>query len=287
MIAAVHAVFDGALGSVDLFRPALVVAPVPGWLLLPPLAASLLAAWLGACFGSFSNVLIYRLPRNLSVVGPRSFCPGCRRQVAWYDNIPVLSWLVLRGRCRHCGATISVRYLLMELIGAACALVGLSFYGWTAAGLAAAVYLLLLVNIAVIDWQHMIIPHTLTVTGMVTGLVFAFFRPPELPTALLGLALGAGVILAVSWGYRVLRGVVGMGGGDVMLMGMVGAYQGPWAVLAVLFGGALLGTVYALAAGRGRVAGAAKLPFGTFLAAAAVVVLLAGDHLWRLYLTAF
>lgn len=246
-----------------------------------------IAAVLGACFGSFSNVLVYRLPRNLSVVGPRSFCPNCKNQVSWYDNIPLLSWLMLKGKCRHCHEKISPRYLVLEVAGIACALVAFARFGLTIEGAAAAIYLLLLLDIAIIDWQHMIIPHTLTITGMVLGLAFSFFTPLGLYDSILGLALGAGIILAVSYGYKLLRGVVGMGGGDVMLMGMVGAFQGPWAVPAVLFGGAVMGTVYAVTAGRGQVSGEAKLPFGTFLAGAAVVVLLAGDWLWAYYLTLF
>lgn len=255
--------------------------------IFPPVFLLTIAAILGACFGSFSNVLIYRLPRNLSVVGPRSFCPSCKTQVAWYDNIPLLSWLLLRGKCRHCQASISPRYLILEVAGIACALVSFARFGLTVEGAAAAVYLLLLLDIAIIDWQHMIIPHTLTITGMVLGLAFSFFTPLGLFDAALGLVLGAGIILAVSYGYKFLRGVVGMGGGDVMLMGMVGAFQGPWAVPAVLFGGAIMGTIYAVTAGRGKVAGETKLPFGTFLAAAALVVLLAGDWLWTTYLTLF
>lgn len=244
-----------------------------------------LAAWLGACVGSFSNVLIYRLPRNRDVVRGRSHCPRCERTVAWYDNVPVVSWLVLRGRCRHCAAAISPRYLLVELAGAACALVGVWRFGFSLEGLSASFLLIVLLDIALIDWEHMIIPHTLTVGGAVTGLVLSLFVAPGLPTALLGMAVGAGIILAVSWGYKLVRGVVGMGGGDVMLMGMVGVFLGPWGVLGTLFGGALLGTVYALTAGRGAVDGAAKLPFGTFLAAAAAIVLLWGPQLLRLYLS--
>jgi len=253
----------------------------------PPIFLLTIAAVLGACFGSFSNVLVYRLPRNLSVVGPRSFCPSCNKQVSWHDNIPLLSWLLLRGKCRHCQEAISPRYLILEVAGIACALVGLARFGLTLEGAAAAIYLLLLLDIAIIDWQHMIIPHTLTIAGMVSGLAFSIFTPPGWMDLLLGLALGAGIILVVSYGYKFLRGVVGMGGGDVMLMGMVGAFQGPWAVPAVLFGGAFMGTIYAITAGRGQVTGEAKLPFGTFLAAAAVVVLLAGDWLWNTYLKLF
>lgn len=247
----------------------------------------IVVAWLGACFGSFSNVLIYRLPRNLSVVGPRSFCPSCKTMVAWYDNIPVFSWLILRGRCRHCPSPISVRYFLVELAGAACVLIGIARFGWTVHGLSASIFLILLLNIAMIDWQHMVIPHTLTIGGMVIGLVLALFGNPALPAALLGGAIGAGAVLAVSYGYKWARGVIGMGGGDVMLMAMVGVFLGPWGVPAVLFGGALLGTLYALTAGRGKVEGAAKLPFGTFLAAAGVVVVLFGDVIFTWYLSRF
>ena len=255
--------------------------------LYPITLLMIMAAILGACFGSFSNVLIYRLPRNLSVVGPRSFCPSCKKQVSWYDNIPLLSWILLRGKCRHCGTGISPRYLVLEIAGTFCALGAFARFGVTLEGASAALYLILLLDIAIIDWQHMIIPHTLTISGMVLGLAFSFFTALGPVESALGLALGAGVILAVSYGYKLIRGVVGMGGGDVMLMAMVGAFQGIWAVPAVLFGGAFMGTIYAVTVGRGQVAGETKLPFGTFLAAAALVVLLAGDWLWTTYLTLF
>lgn len=246
-----------------------------------------LAAWLGACFGSFSNVLIYRLPRNLNVVAGRSFCPSCAKTVAWYDNVPVVSWLVLRGRCRACSAPIPVRYLLVELAGAACVLVSIWRFGWTLDGLSASFFLLILLDIAMIDWRHMIIPHTLTVAGMILGALFSLFGNPALPEALLGGAIGAGSILLVSYGYKMVRGVIGMGGGDVMLMAMVGVFLGPWGVPAVLFGGALFGTLYALTAGRGGLTGGAKLPFGTFLAAAGAVVVLFGDVIFTWYLSRF
>lgn len=247
-----------------------------------------LAAVLGACFGSFSNVLIHRLPRNQSVVRPRSACPACARPVPWQENIPVVSWLALRGRCRGCAAPIATRYLVVELAGIACALVGAWRFGFGFAGLSASLLLLLLLDIALIDWEHMIIPHTLTIAGGVIGLAGSFLDGRDPGAAFLGAAVGAGSILVVSWGYRLVRGVVGMGGGDVMLMGMVGAFVGPWGVLGTLFGGAVAGTVHALVAGRGRVRGGDKLPFGTFLAGAAAVVLLAGPDLaaWYLGLTA-
>lgn len=255
--------------------------------LLPTWYLYVVAAVVGACFGSFSNVLVYRLPRNLSVVGPRSFCPTCENTVAWYDNIPLLSWALLRGKCRHCAAGISARYLVLEGAGVLCALVGFRRFGISLEGVGAALYLLLLVNVAIIDWQHMIIPHTLTITGMVTGLALSFFTPIGPMESGLGLLVGGGLILGVSYGYKLVRGVIGMGGGDVMLMGMVGAYQGLFGVLAVLFGGAFLGSLYAMTAMRGKPAGEAKLPFGTFLAGAAGAVLLWGEQLWQVYLGLF
>ncbi len=250
-----------------------------------PWTIAALAGWLGLCFGSFSNVLIHRLPRNESVVRPRSHCPGCGKTVSWYDNIPVLSWILLRGRCRGCGTPISVRYLLVEVAGSGCFLAGWWFGGFSAAGLSAAIFLLLLLDIAIIDWQHMIIPHTLTLAGMIIGLLLGHFAGLGLDGAILGLLVGSGSILVVSYGYKFFRGVVGMGGGDVMLMGMVGAFLGIWGVLGTLFGGALLGSVYAVTAGRGTVDGSAKLPFGTFLSLAAAIVLLFGGTIFRWYLT--
>jgi leader peptidase (prepilin peptidase)/N-methyltransferase len=252
--------------------------------LLPLPAVAALAAFLGACFGSFSNVLIHRLPRNLSVVTPPSACPGCGRRIAWHENVPVLGWLLLGGRCRGCRMRISVRYPLVELAGAACALVGLWRFGPTVDGLAAGVFLLLLLDIAVIDWEHMIIPHTLSIAGMVLGLGLALAGALPVPKALLGAVFGAGVIFAVSGLWRLLRGLWGMGFGDVMLMGAVGMFLGPSGVPAVLFGGALLGTLYAVVSTRGRLEGLAKLPFGTFLAAAAAMWLLWGDVVLAWYL---
>ena len=241
------------------------------------------AALLGLCLGSFANVLIWRLPRNEQVVKGRSHCPKCDRQIAWYDNLPLLGWLMLRGRCRHCRAPISARYPLVETAGGLLAVGCLWWAGPTLTAGAAFVFLYLLGVIAIIDWQHMIIPHTLTVAGMVAGLVLAELAGPGLGPAILGLVVGGGAVWLLSEGYRLLRGQPGMGGGDVMLMGMVGAFLGPWAAGGVLASGALLGTVYVLIRGGGRLNGTAKLPFGTFLAAGAALVLTVGPVVWTWY----
>ncbi len=242
-----------------------------------------LAALLGACLGSFGNVLIYRLPRNESPARGRSRCPACGETIAWYDNVPVLSWVLLRGHCRRCHTGISVRYPLVELAGAAFATLAVALLGLTWAALAAFIFLYLLGAIALIDWQHMIIPHTLSVAGMACGLALAPRTGLGIGHALLGMGVGAAVVLALSYGYKLVRGQVGMGDGDAMLMAMVGAFLGPWGVVGVLGGGALLGTLYAVVRGGGRLAGEAKLPFGTFLAAAAAVVFWAGPAIWHWY----
>ena len=241
------------------------------------------SVWLGVCLGSFANVLIHRLPRNEQVVRGRSHCPRCGRMIAWYDNVPLLSWILLRGRCRGCREPIPVRYPLVEAAGGLLAAGCVGWWGATLEAASAFVFLYLLGAIAVIDWEHMVIPHSLTITGMVAGLAFAAFAGPGLGQSILGLIVGGGAVWALSEGYRLLRGQAGMGGGDVMLMGMVGSFLGPWAAAGVLAAGALLGTLYVLVRGRGRLDGTAKLPFGTFLAAAAAVILLAGPRIWAWY----
>ena len=248
---------------------------------LPVLLAAVV---LGLCLGSFANVLIHRLPRERGIVCGRSACPTCARTIAWYDNVPLLSWLVLRGRCRHCRTPISCQYPIVELSGGLLAIgcVYLARPGLDAA--AAFVFLFLLAVIAIIDWRHMIIPHTLTLAGMVAGLGLAALTGPGLEQSLLGLLVGGGVVLVLSEGYRLLRGQAGMGGGDVMLMGMVGAWLGPWPAVGVLVAGALLGSIYAVASSGGRLEATAKLPFGTFLAAAAGAMMVGGPSLWAWYM---
>lgn len=252
--------------------------------LLPAPVLWSLAALLGACLGSFGNVLIHRLPRNLSPARGRSACPHCDHRIAWYDNVPVLSWLLLRARCRHCRAPIAARYVLVEVAGAALAVVAVAACGPTWRAVSAFGFLYLLGLIAIIDWQHMIIPHSLSIAGMLGGLALAEPTGLGLLRSALGLAVGAGGVLALSHGYRLVRGQAGMGDGDAMLMGMVGAWLGPWAVAGVLGVGALLGTVYALVRGAGRLQGDAKLPFGTFLAAAAAAIFWVGPAAWQWYL---
>lgn len=262
-----------------------------------------LAGVFGALLGSFLNVCVYRLPRNESIVTPRSRCPKCGRGIAWYDNIPLLSWLALRARCRHCAAPISVQYPLVELAVALIWAGSVAWQGVSLDALAAAVFATLLLGIALTDAQFYVIPDALSLGGMAVGLLFALL-PGGLAWWLgfAGAALGYGLLWIVRWlgDLALRRGLIGgeelgavleegekptsMGEGDLRMMAMVGAFLGPVGVVLTVFLGALAGSLIFLPLrlfGR-RIA----IPFGIFLAIGAVVTLVVGDDLVGWYLRA-
>ena len=180
--------------------------------------------------GSFLNVLIYRLPRNLSPWSGRSKCPHCDRTVRWYENVPLVSWLALRGRCAGCKGPIAWRYPLVELLTGALAAVCVLRFGPTGAAPGYFVFLAALLAIAWIDWEFMIIPDELSLGLTVIGVALAAtVLPLGFWRGLLGAAAGAGIIWGVAWGYKRTRGVEGMGFGDVKLAAMIGAFLGPLA----------------------------------------------------------
>lgn len=283
------------------------------------------ATWalLGASVGSFLNVCILRWPAGESVVAPRSRCPRCQRQIRWYENIPILSWVALRARCAGCGLPISARYPLIELAIASI---------WVAAGLAygpgltavrLAVFATILFGIAATDLEHYEIPDGFTIPGflfvLVTAVAAALLGQPSPfagPTdAFIGACTGAGVIAIIGWLAEAALKREAMGFGDVTLMAFAGAALGPWKAVATVFVGAALGAVIfvavvlpfarrrapattapAPAADASAAADAAPVesntddegrplvPFGVFLAPAALIVLLWGDALFAAYL---
>jgi len=243
------------------------------------------SAALGLVCGSFANVLIHRLPRRESIAFPGSHCPACGAPIPWYLNVPLVSWLALRGKCASCRASISVRYPLVELslglLFLACA------WTWGASARAAwgSCFCLLCVSLGLIDLEHQILPDKLTYPGMVTGLAFALAKVgPPLPEALAGMLAGALIPAAVIGAYWLIRREEGMGWGDVKLLAMVGAFLGWRGMLLTLLAGAFLGSIlgggYLLLSGRGR---RTPLPFGTFLCAAALGTLFFGEAAWRWY----
>ena len=249
---------------------------------------------LGAAIGSFLNVCIYRIPRaDLSIHSPRrSFCPQCSKPISVYDNIPILSYLLLRGKCRHCRATISVLYPLVELATAGLFLFLFYRFGLTLEFLLALAFITILLPISVIDAQHYIIPNVLIVTGLILGFgivcVIAYQRADVwyLLIRLIGaVAGGMALWLVAVIGSAVMRKTA-MGGGDIKLMALNGLFLGAWPELAMVIAfsalsGAIVGTTLIVSGIKSR---ESPIPYGPFLAGAAVVVLLWGDNLWHLYL---
>jgi leader peptidase (prepilin peptidase) / N-methyltransferase len=255
--------------------------------------ASAQAPWLlpsfavlfGLAWGSFLNVVIHRLPLGLSLVSPRSRCPSCGKEVAAYDNVPLLSYVALGGRCRKCRTSISVRYPLVEASVGAASLAALLRHGPSLAAISELAFVAAMVALIFIDYDHQILPNSITVPGTVLGLVYAWFRS-DLPfrQCLVGAVVGGGLLFLVSEVYLRLRKLEGLGMGDVKMMAMVGAYVGWKGVLLTLFLGSLSGTVVGmivLALHGGDLK--TKLPFGTFLGIGAIATVYVGGSLISWY----
>jgi leader peptidase (prepilin peptidase)/N-methyltransferase len=253
---------------------------------------------IGACVGSFLNVCIHRMPADESVVRPRSRCPRCGEPIAWYDNIPIVSWLSLRARCRHCRAAIAARYPLVELAAGALAVLSLLVFGPTVQAPIAFAFAASLLLVSVIDLDHRFIPDEVSLPGIAVGLGVSLFPGGiGLLDAALGALVGGGILWLVAWGYEHLTGREGMGYGDVKLLAMIGAFLGWQAIPAVIIIASLTGSVAGLLAmfdrrSRRRVrrverrfgplavlvslrraSRRTEIPFGPFLALGALVAL--------------
>lgn len=255
---------------------------------------TLLAFFFGACWGSFLNVCIYRIPREESVVTPRSHCPGCGYMIAWYDNIPLVSWLVLRARCRKCGTHISGRYFLVELLTAVLFVMVFNQYGFD---IRTPVYWLVVFGLILgtfVDFEHMIIPDRCTIGGMILGLLCSVAFPAVqgvdghvrgLLASALGLAVGFGSLWLVGFIGKLIFKKDAMGFGDVKLMGAVGAFLGWQAVLFTVFVSSLLGSVVGLLLiAFGGVKLQSRIPFGPYISAAALIWVFWGPALVLAYM---
>ena len=255
-------------------------------------AAVAMIVVVGLCVGSFLNVCIYRLPRGASLLKPRSRCPGCDYQLTWYDNIPVLSYLVLLGRCRRCRARINLRYPVVELLTAVVFLLHYWAFGLTAFVVVRLVFACALIVLFAIDLEHQLLPNVITLPGLAAGLIFSLAFPPGVLDAVLGALIGGGVLWLIGEAYYRYSGQEGMGGGDVKMLAMVGAFLGWKLVLVTLIlsslAGSLLGVAIILSR-RGSLKQA--LPYGTFLAMGALFASLYGERVvdWYtgLYMVSF
>ncbi len=288
----------------------------------------------GLILGSFLNVCIYRMPRELSVVSPRSACPSCGTPISAFDNIPVLSWIILGGKCRICKAPISPRYAIVELITGAFFALSFLLGGPGPNALKLSAFSFLMIGLIFTDAETKLLPDLLTKPGIVIGILFSLavrldgpadyflrgianWRVLSLMNALAGAALGSGFILGIALAYEALRGVEGMGRGDVKLMALVGAFLGVKLTLLVLLLGSLVGSCFGLllivivwrkrmarrrsrqpaedaATTRSRAWQSAiliyrnfEIPFGVFLGAGAMIAAFWGDGILRWYLQFF
>jgi leader peptidase (prepilin peptidase) / N-methyltransferase len=254
-----------------------------------------LAALLGLVFGSFFNVVIWRVPLHKSISSPPSHCPRCRNAIRPYDNIPVLSWLLLGGRCRDCGKRISVRYPLIEALTGLLFVAAYTRFGFSLLTVKAIVFISLLIITAFIDLDHQIIPFGFSVTGLALGLLGGVVAPPpHLVRALTAAALGAGFILfaMLLWRY-VLAGLFrrygvdqkeGMGFGDLPYASMIGAFVGLKGLVVSLAAAVVFGVIIGLIArSAGRNRRGQPIPFGPFLALGALTGLFFGPQLFNLY----
>jgi len=251
--------------------------------LLDPLPAlwPWLALAVGLVVGSFSNVCIHRLPERQSVVRPRSRCPRCGAPIGAADNVPILSYLVLRGRCRACRATISPRYPLVEAANGAMYFALARLMGPTPAAAVAMAFVTALLILTLIDYDHQLLPDAITLPGIAVSLAASFLPGPPTPlSSALAAAGGYLAFWAVAFAYRRTRGVEGLGQGDWKLAAMLGAFLGWERMLLTVLFASVLGTVVGLAliVARGR-SSQHPLPLGTFLGLAGVVVLFIGQPL--------
>ncbi len=270
----------------------------------PILAAAWVVVFLfGASLGSFLNVCISRWPAELSVVSPRSRCPRCEKPIAWYDNIPVVSWLLLRAKCRHCALPISAQYPLIEVLVGVIWMLCVWHFGLSLTALRVGIAATILLGVMMTDLLHYVIPDGFTLTGFLVGILMplvAMFVGEVGPfvgpwDALVGACAGAGLIAITGWLGEIAFGKEAMGQGDVTLMAMIGAMVGPGRSFLTIFIGSGLGAavylllVLPIGLLRAKRAGAEfeppLVPFGVFLAPAGMIALLWGEQLLAAYVT--
>ena len=244
-------------------------------------------ALFGLCLGSFLNVCIYRIPLKKSIVSPPSSCPACGHKIRFYDNIPVISYILLLGKCRNCKSHLSLQYPVVEVLTGCLSMALFIRYGLSYQYFLYLLFTSLLIVISVIDLHHQIIPDILSLPGIVLGLAVSFIpgNDPSWLDSLIGMVAGGGVLFLVAVVYERLTGREGMGGGDIKLLAMIGAWMG-WQELHLIvllssFIGAFIGIAFLLLSGKGL---RFKIPFGPFLSLGALLTLFFGSELMSWYI---
>jgi leader peptidase (prepilin peptidase)/N-methyltransferase len=249
----------------------------------------LYAVLLGLCLGSFANVCIYRIPQNKSIVHPGSSCPHCGVKLRFFDNIPLISYLLLKGRCRACSASISMRYPLVEVLTALLSLALFVRFGFGIQYVQFMLFAGTLLILSFIDFDHKILPDVLTLPGILVGWL-ASFLPGGISwvDSLIGLMAGGGSLYLVAFTYERITGREGLGGGDIKLLAMIGAWMGwvslPLIVLMSSLSGAVIGSIFILSGGKGA---RTQIPFGPFLSVGALFYLFWGREITYWYFNLF
>lgn len=248
---------------------------------------SIIAFVTGSVVGSFLNVCIWRMPREESVVFPSSHCPNCSYHIRWYDNVPLLSYMLLKGKCRGCGMRISIQYPLVELLNGLLTLALFLKFGVSLSFLVLVLFSSALVVITFIDLEHQIIPDEISLSGIVIGFLTSFFIPGFTWTnSLSGILLGGGSLLFVAYAYQWLTKKDGMGGGDIKLLAMMGAFLGWKSIPFIIFISSLLGSVIGITIMLIQKKDSKfAIPFGPYLAFGALLYVFYGRRIITWYLT--
>jgi leader peptidase (prepilin peptidase) / N-methyltransferase len=249
-----------------------------------PIALGAIAV-LGLAIGSFLNVCIHRVPRGGSIVSPASSCPHCGYVLKWYDNVPVLSYALLGGKCRSCKAGISIRYPIVELVTMGIYVAHYLVFGADIILIPRLLFATALIVLFAIDLEHHLLPNVITLPGIVVGLAFSAMLPPGIVDALIGVVAGGGVLWLVGEAYYRYSGQEGMGGGDVKMLAMIGAFLGWKLMVLTLVLSSVLGSVVGLLVILLRRGGMKHaLPYGTFLSLAGLVASAFGQRILDWYL---
>ncbi|MGX9366911.1 prepilin peptidase [Desulfoplanes sp. PS50] len=256
---------------------------------LPPIPTALITLVLGLVLGSFYNVCIFRYLAGTSIVRPGSHCPGCGHVLSWWENIPVISYLLLQGKCRSCKAPISLQYPLVELLSGILSMLLALRFGLGPTWLIMLVLTGLLLVGSFIDLHIFILPDLITLPGAAIALGGSFFFPHGFVNALVGALAGAGLFLFIQQTYRLIKKIEGLGSGDIKLMLMLGAMTGWQGLPIMIFFSAMAGLMVSLVylkKGEGRGMQTA-IPFGPFLSMGALLYVLWGQEIWDIYLGLF
>ncbi|MDZ4677827.1 MAG: prepilin peptidase [Oligoflexia bacterium] len=255
----------------------------------PEFVYGILIFILGACLGSFGNVIILRLPAGKSIVRPGSCCPHCKKSIKWFDNVPILAWFFLKGKCRQCGEPISPRYFIVELLSAVIFLALYLKFGLTITFIECALFAWAGLVASVIDLDHRILPDVFTLSGIIIGLIGAFINPDRtFLSALIGVIAGGGFLWLVATVYMAIRNEEGMGGGDIKLLAWIGAVLGWKAVIFSILVSSITGSIFGGVFAALQKSGLkTSIPFGPFLVFAALMYIFVGDAVMHSYLSIF